>query len=70
MLNAKVKDKNNFLINLYGPNKDAEAVHFYQDLSTTLRGIDLDGDSNVIVGGDLNCPLDPTVDKKGGILIP
>ena len=70
MLNAKVNDKNYFLINLYGPNKDAEAVRFYQDLSTTLRGIDLDGDSNVIVGGDFNCPLDPTVDKKGGILIP
>ena len=70
MLNAKIKDKNYFLINLYGPNKDAEAVCFYQDLSTTLRGIDLDGDSNVIVGGDFNCPLDPAVDKKGGILIP
>jgi len=37
MLNAKIKDKNYFLINLYGPNKDAEAVRFYQDLSTTLR---------------------------------
>ena len=70
MLNAKIKDKNYFLINLYGPNKDAEAVRFYQDLSTTLRGIDLDSDSNVIVGGDSNCPLDPNVDKKGGILIP
>lgn len=70
MLNAQIKDKNYFLINLYGPNKDAEAVCLYQDLSTTLRGIDLDSDSNVIEGGDFNCPLDPTVDKKGGILIP
>ena len=57
MLNAKIKDKNYFLINLYGPNKDAEAVRFYQDLSTTLRGIDLDSDSNVIVGGDFNRPF-------------
>jgi len=70
MLNAKIKDKNYFLVNLHGPNKDAEAVRFYQDLSTALRGIDLDSDRNVIVGGDFNCPLDPTIDKKGGILIP
>ena len=70
MLNAKIKDKNYFLINLYGPNKDAAAVRFYQDLSTTLRGIDLDSDSNVIVGGGLNCPLGPNLDNKGGTLIP
>jgi len=37
MLNAKIKNKNYFLINLYGPNKDAEAVCLYQDLSSTLR---------------------------------
>ena len=30
----------------------------------TLRGIDLDSDSNVIVGADFNCPLDPTIDQK------
>ena len=64
MSNAQIKDKNYFLINLYGPNKDAEAVRFYQDLSTTLRGVDLDSDSNVVAGGDFNCPLDPTLDKK------
>ena len=70
MLNAKIKDKNYFLINLYGPNKDAEALRFYQDLSTTLRGLDLDSDSNVVIGGDFNCPIDLTIDKKSGILIP
>ena len=46
------------MINLYGLNKNREAIRPYQDLSTTLRGIDLDSDSNVILGGDLNCPLD------------
>ena len=37
-----------------------------------LRGVDLDSarDSNVIAGGDLNCALDPTLDKRGDILIP
>jgi len=31
--------------------------------------MELDGDDNVIIGEDFNCPLDPTMDKKGGILI-
>jgi len=70
MINAKIKDKNYFLITLYGPNKDAEAVRFYKDFLITLQGIDLDTDSNVIVGGDLNCPLYPIIDPKCGILIP
>ena len=55
-LNAKIKDKNCFLKNPYGSNKDAEAVRFHQDLylSITLRGFDLDSDCNVyvILGGD------------------
>ena len=37
MLKAKIKDQNYYLANVYGPNKDAEAVHFYQDLSAKLR---------------------------------
>ena len=72
VLNVKIKDKNYRLVNVYGPNKDAEAVRFYQNLSSTLRQMELDGDDNVIIGGDFNCPLDPTMDpdKKGEILIP
>ena len=59
-LNVKIKDKHYRLINVYGPNKDAEAICFYQNLSSTLR----------LVDGDFNCPLNPSIDKKGGILIP
>ena len=42
-LNVKIKDKNYRLINVYGPNKDAEAICFYQNLSSTLRLVELDG---------------------------
>ena len=54
---------------LYGPNRDAEAVRFYQDFHFTKFWVNevLDSDSNVILGGDFNCPLDLTFDEKGGI---
>ena len=32
--------------------------------------MDPHGDDNIVVGSDFNCPLNPTLDKKGGILIP
>ncbi len=70
ILKALIKDKRYILANIYGPNKDAEAVRFYQNLSATLWKMDADSDDNIVVRGDFNCPLNPTFDKKGGILIP
>ena len=29
----------------------------------------MDSENNIVIGGDFNCPLSPTIDKKGGILI-
>ena len=70
LLRALINDKSYTLVNVYGPNKDTEAIKFFQHLSATLRELKLESDDNVIIGGDFNCPLDPTKDKKGGILIP
>ena len=70
VLKSLIKDKRSLLANIYGPNKNAEAVQFYQNLSATLRKMDPSSDDNIVVGGDFNCPLNPTLDKKGGILIP
>ena len=48
------------LVNIYGPNRDNELVAFYLSLSQTIP----------LIGGDFNCPLNPTVDKRGGNLFP
>ena len=70
LLKMLINEKKYFLVNVYGPSKDAEAVKFFQYLSTTLRAMDFESNDNMIIGEDFNCPLDPAKDKKGGILIP
>ena len=58
------------LINVYAPNKDTNITKFLNSLLTTLRKNNLDEEENIIIGGDFNCPPNPTLDKKGGLLIP
>ena len=43
---------------------------FFTNLLTLVQNESLDSEENIIIGGDLNCPLDPALDKKGGILTP
>ena len=69
ILKAEIKDKMYLLINIYAPNKDTNIVEFLKDLGTTLQKENLDEEENIILGGDFNCPLNPMLDKKGGILL-
>ena len=64
IIKSKIKDQNYYLVNVYSPNKDAEAVRFYRDLSAKLQEMEPDNDDSVIIGGDFNCPLNPSLDKK------
>ena len=62
--------RQNVLINIYASNKDTNIVEFLKDLGTTLQNENLDEEENIILGGNFNCPLNPMLDKKGGILLP
>ena len=44
--------------------------YFFKKLRTLHQTENLDSEENIIVGGDFDCPLNPTLDKRGGIMIP
>jgi len=67
---VQVDDKEYVLANIYAPNKDRDSIHFFKKLHTLLETENLDSKENIIVGGDFNFPLNPTLDKRGGIMIP
>ena len=58
------------MINVYAPNKDTNIINFLNNLLITLRKNNFDEEENIIIGGDFNCPPNPILDKKGGLLIP
>ena len=70
MIKATINNEVYTIVNIYGPNKDAEAVKFYRNLSKLLRNNEFGNEENIIIGGDFNCPLDPSLDQKGGLSIP
>ena len=70
ILKAEIKDKMYVLINIYAPNKDTNIVDFLNNLQTILQKENLDEEESIILGEDFNCPINPVLDKKGGILLP
>ena len=48
---------------------DNQAVQFYNHIIDVLRKEGLAYEDKIIIGGDFNCPINPLLDKKGGILV-
>ena len=68
-IQAQINDENYFLVNVYRPNNDNQAVQFYDHLIDFLRKEGLAYEDKIIIGGDFNCPTNPLLDKQGGILV-
>ena len=68
-IQAQINDGNYFLVNVYSPNNDNQAVQFYDHLIDLLRKEGLAYEDKIIIGGDFNCPINPLLDKQGGILV-
>ena len=65
ILKACIQDKDYVLINVYAPNKDKDELNFFNNLRSILKNENLDSVDNIILEGDLNCPLDSSLDKIG-----
>ena len=53
-------------VNVYAPNKDKDSFQFFKKLYILLQTEDLECEDNIVLGGDFNCPLNPSLDKRGG----
>ena len=65
---AEIKDENFLLFNVYAPNNDSPSAKFYEHIVNVLKKEDQIYENRMIIGGDFNCPLNPTLDKMGGLL--
>ena len=69
ILKVEIEDQVYLLVNIYTPNKDKNIAKFFNCLHKTLQMEDLDCEENIIIGGDFNCPFNPKLDKKGGVML-
>ena len=46
-----------------------QTLDFLNNLRRILHNENLDEEENICLG-DFNCPINPVIDKKGGILLP
>ena len=70
ILKLQLNKKVFVLVNIYAPNKHKDLIQFFSKLHVLFQSKNLDSEENIILEGDFNCPLNPALDKRGGIMIP
>ena len=62
-IEAEIKDENYLLFNVYAPNNDSQSAKFYEHIVNVLKKKDQIYEDRMIIGGDLNCSLNPSLHK-------
>ena len=70
VIKGKLEDSAFTIVNIYAPNVDRCSLQFFENLQGHLLEFGISDEDNIIIGGDLNCLLNPRLDKQGGILVP
>ena len=70
VIKGKLEDSAFTIVNIYAPNVDRCSCQFFENLRGHLLEFGISDEDNIIIGGDFNCPLNPRLDKQGGILVP
>jgi len=66
LVEATIQDSPFLLVNLYAPTKSHEQCKFFDDVKSALDELDLYPDCEIIIGGDFNTHLKPTLDNLRG----
>ena len=62
IVNTTVNEDELCLVNIYALNDQNQQILFYQKITDSIRGHQID---KILIGGDFNCPLSAS-DKFGG----
>ena len=69
VIKGKLEDSAFTIVNIYAPNVDRCSRQFFENLQGHLLEFGISDEDNIIIGGNFNCPLNPCLDKQGGILV-
>ena len=66
VIEVKIDDSVFVLINIYNANTESEQLHTLNDLENILETIEDIQNKSVVLGGDFNVILNPSLDSEGG----
>jgi len=65
MLDATIQGQSVYCLNVYAPCIESEQLRFYHTVQSLLKNNVVD-DQCLLIGGDMNIIVNPTLDRKGG----